>query len=512
MTFEFTPEDDLSGIANRLGLDVSTADMEYYRTVVEESLAELERVRDLDAPSLRPSQRQYETDRSAYRPAEGENPHNAWITRCDVAADVSGPLHGTTVGLKDSIALAGVEMTCGSSLLEGYVPESDATVVSRLLAAGARITGKCNMENFAFSASSDTSDFGAVTNPVAPSRIAGGSSSGSAAAVAAGDVDVALGCDQGASVRVPASCCGVIGLDPTTGLVPYTGIFPMDPTIDSVGPMARTVHDVAEVLEVIAGVDGLDPRQGPVVQTADYTAAIADNVPDLEIGVLQEGFEGSATDNRVLETIRDALDDFERLGANTTPVSVPLHNEAVSIGFTIWAYGALQVFKNGGQGVHLEGWYDTDLMAAFAKRRGTRTDGLPEEGKGTLMAMEYLAENHGGATYGRAQNLRLRLRRELDDVLSTVDVLALPTMPILPFESEADIPEMERTSRTIALCQNTATSSLTNHPSISIPYGSVDGVPVGLMLVADHYDEQTLLAAANTLLESTTELPYREPQ
>ncbi|WP_049985899.1 amidase [Halobellus rufus] len=511
MTFESTTVDDLYEIANRLGLDISTTDMDYYRTVVEESLSELERVQELEPPSLRPTQRQYRTEREGNRPDESENPHNAWITRCDVGADTSGALDGTTVGLKDSIALAGVEMTCGSRLLEGYVPESDATVVSRLLAAGARITGKCNMENFAFSASSDTSDFGAVTNPAAPARIAGGSSSGSAAAVAAGDVDVALGCDQGASVRVPASCCGIVGLDPTTGLVPYTGIFPMDPTIDSVGPMARTVHGVAEVLEVIAGVDGLDPRQGPAVQTADYTAAVADDIQDLEIGVLQEGFEGPDADDRVLETTRDALDTYERLGANTTPVSVPLHDDAVSVGFTIWAYGALKVFRNGGQGVHLDGWYDTDLMAAFAERRDTRTDGLSEEGKATLLAMEHLANRYGGATYGRAQNLRYRLRRELDDLFSTVDVLALPTMPVLPFEIEDDLADTERTSRTITLCRNTATSSLTNHPSISVPYGSVDGVPVGLLLIADHYDEQTLLATANALLETTTEAPHREP-
>ncbi|MBX0297217.1 amidase [Haloarcula nitratireducens] len=507
MTFELPPADDLREIANQLALDISTADMEYYRTVVEESLDELEQVHELESPSLPPTQRQFGTDRSSYQPDKSENPHNAWITRCDVAADVSGPLDGTTIGLKDSIALAGVEMTCGSSLLEGYTPEIDATVVSRLLAAGARITGKCNMENFAFSASSETSDFGAVTNPAAPMRIAGGSSSGSAAAVAGEEVDVALGCDQGASIRVPAACCGIIGLDPTTGLVPYTGIFPMDPTIDSVGPMARTVREVAEVLDVIAGVDGLDPRQGPAVQTSDYTATLDDNVGDLEIGVLNEGFEGDATDDRVVEAVQDAVDTYERLGAETTAVSVPLHHDAVSIGFTIWAYGALQAFTNGGQGVHHDGWYDTDLMTAFAERRSTCADGLSEEGKATLIAMQHLADRHGGATYGRAQNLRFRLKREFDELLSTVDVLALPTMPILPFERRDDIPEVERTRRTITLCRNTATSSLTKHPSISIPYGSIDGVPVGVLLIADHYDEQTLLKTAAALQETATETP-----
>lgn len=497
MEFEQLSEHDLQEAADRLNIDVPTSDVAYYRRIVDDSLSELACIHELEEPDLPPITRTHDVNRSSHRPADTENPHNAWITRCDIEADATGPLTGTTVGLKDSIALAGVEMTCGSTLFEGYIPEIDATVVDRLLDAGARITGKCNMESFAFSASSDTSDFGTVTNPEDPGRIAGGSSSGSAAAVAAGDVDVTLGCDQGASVRVPAACCGVVGLDPTTGLVPYTGIFPMDPTIDSVGPIAQTARETADVLSAIAGVDGLDPRQPPAVQTSEYPEAIGKGVDGLQIGVLQEGFEVEDTDERIVSTVMDALDTYEHLGAETSDVSLPLHHDAVSLGFVIWAYGALQTFTNGGQGALLDGWYDTDLMEAVGTRRRTRADSLPKGGKATLIAMQYLADHYGAVTYGRAQNLRYRLRNEVDELLSSVDVLALPTMPVLPFELESDDAATDRAQHTITLCRNTATSSLTNHPSISIPCGFVDGVPVGLLLIADHYDEQTLLRAAD---------------
>jgi amidase len=503
MVFTRPTAADLREAAARLRIDIPDDDFDYYRGVVDGSLAQLERIHELEEPALSDLEFVEElnepkgVDRPSYRPLDSENPHNAWITRCDVSRDVAGPLAGTTVGLKDSIALANVEMTCGSTLLEGYVPDVDATVVDRLLSAGARIVGKCNMESFAFSASSDTSDFGTVTNPEDPTRIAGGSSSGSAAAVAADEVDVALGSDQGASVRVPAACCGVVGLDPTPGLVPNTGVFPMDPTIDNVGPIARSTRAVAETLDVISGADNLDPRQPLTLRTDDYTATLGEPVDDLRIGVLEEGFAVEGTDPRVVDVVVDAIESYERLGVETTNVSLPAHVDAVSLGFMIWAYGAFQTFKNGGQGALLEGWYDTRLMDAFGKRRRDYADDLSKQGKATLVTMQYLSDRYSTATYGKAQNLRYGLRQEIDGLLSSVDLLALPTMPVVPFELDADESAVERATNTITLCRNTATSSLTANPSISVPCGTVDGVPVGLLLVADSYEEQTLLRAAD---------------
>ncbi|MFB6183600.1 MAG: amidase [Haloarculaceae archaeon] len=497
MIFTKPSKAELRDVAGTLNIDLTDEEAEAFQELVALTLADLESIHSLPEPSVAPEDVTYGDRSPTHRPTGDDNPHNVWITKCRVDGAASGPLDGTTVGLKDNISLAGVEMTCGSRLLEGYVPDVDATVVRRLLDAGATIAGKTNMESFSFSSSSDTSDFGAVTNPRDESRTVGGSSSGSAAAVALGEVDVALGCDQGASVRVPASCCGIVGLDPTAGLVPYTGIFPLDPTIDKVGPMARTVADAARTLEAVAGTDGLDPRQPPTVPVDDYTNALVDDVSDLTVGVLAEGFEVEDSDPDVNETVRSALDRLESLGAATESVSVPLHHDAITVGYMIWGFGGLQTFTQGGQGSLLDGWYDTGLMETFGKFRRARADDLPDEGKTTLLTMEYIDEKYGTATYGRAQNVRRELRRQFDDVFEDVDLVAIPTMPIPPFVMDDDADRVERTFRTLTMCRNTVTSSLTDHPSISVPCGTVEGVPVGLLLVGDHFAESTLLRAAH---------------
>lgn len=498
MTFERPTKRDLELAAKNLNIELSEADLEYYEKVVAALVEELGHIHQLREPWVAPRGRNNSNRKSTYRPQDEHNPHNVWITKCTVKDEnKEGTLTDSSIGIKDTIAMTGIEMTCGSKLLEGYVPDADATVVSRLLDAGGTILGKCNMESFGFSASSDTSDFGVVTNPNAPGRIAGGSSSGSAAAVAADEVDIALGCDQGASIRVPAACCGVVGLNPTMGLVPYTGIFPMDPTIDNVGPIANTVREVAMTLEVIAGSNELDPRQPVNLYPETYTEALVEDVSDLRIGVLQEGFEVTEHDDRVNKTVRNAISELSTLGASTTNVSLPLHHAGVRISFMIWAFGSLQMFKSGGQGTLLGGWYDTELMKVFEQYRRTRANMLPPEGKATLLAMEYLDSIAGVITYGKAQNLQYRLRDKVDQLLDGVDLLALPTMPIVPFKLDTET-ERNRPLQTITLCQNTAPFSLTKHPSISIPCGSIEGVPVGLMLVADRFDEQTLLRAAHT--------------
>lgn len=495
MIFKKPSEGELRDVAENLNIDLTDDELETFRELVALTLEDLESIHSLTEPSVPPEDISY-TDRSPTHRPEGEkNPHNVWITRCTVEGASDGPLTDLTFGLKDNISLAGVEMTCGSHLLEGYVPDVDATVVQRLLDAGATILGKTNMESFSFSSSSDTSDFGTVTNPYDESRTVGGSSSGSAAAVATGEVDVALGCDQGASVRVPAACCGIVGLDPTAGLIPYTGIFPLDPTIDKVGPMARTVEDTARTLDAIAGRDGLDPRQPRQVPVDSYTDALVDDVTGLTIGVLTEGFEIDGSNPDVNETVRAALDELEALGAETTDVSVPLHPDAITLGYMIWGFGGLQTFKQGGQGSLLDGWYDTGLMEVFGKFRRTRADDLPEEGKATLLAMEYIDDKYGAVTYGRAQNIRRKLEARLNALFEEVDLLAMPTMPIEPFVMDDQANRSDQTFQTFTMCRNTVTSSLTDHPSVSLPCGTVSGLPVGLMLVGDHFAESTLLRA-----------------
>ena len=207
-----------------------------------------------------------------YRPSAEENPLNAWYVKTDIQGAPSGKLKGKTVAIKDNVCVAGVPMMNGSSTLEGYVPNIDATIVTRLLDAGATIKGKAHCECFCLSGGSHTGALGPVHNPHKQGYSAGGSSSGSGALVAAGEVDLAIGGDQGGSIRMPASFCGIYGMKPTHGLVPYTGVMPIESTIDHTGPITATIADNALMLEVLAGSDGLDPRQyAPKV--GDYSAA-----------------------------------------------------------------------------------------------------------------------------------------------------------------------------------------------------------------------------------------------
>jgi amidase len=224
-----------------------------------------------------------------YRPHADENKYNAWYYKTSVKGAARGKLKGKTIALKDNIMLAGVPMMNGASTLEGFVPEVDATIVTRILDAGGEIVGKAHCEFFCLSGGSHTNATGAVHNPRKMGYSAGGSSSGSAALVAAGEVDMAIGGDQGGSIRIPAAFCGIYGMKPTHGLVPYTGIMPIEIFVDHTGPMTGNVRDNALLLEVIAGPDGYDPRQY-AVKTHAYTKALEGGVQGLSIAVVQEGF------------------------------------------------------------------------------------------------------------------------------------------------------------------------------------------------------------------------------
>jgi amidase len=261
-----TPE-DLNRIAARYGFGLGPDDVASYGTFAAGLLSSWEAVEELYARTAP----QRPEDRSWHRPDDADNPLGAWYVRTEISAGTGGPLSGRTVAIKDNVMVAGVPMMNGSRTVEGFVPSRDATVVSRLLAAGATITGKAVCEDLCFSGASHTSRTGPVRNPWDRERTSGGSSSGSAALVVAGQVDAALGGDQGGSVRIPASYCGAVGHKPTHGLVPYTGAFPIESTIDHLGPITTTVADAALLLEVLAGADGLDHRQ-PQRSSATGTA------------------------------------------------------------------------------------------------------------------------------------------------------------------------------------------------------------------------------------------------
>lgn len=494
--------EEIRKYAKQHHIDLTDEEVEDFAAIIPETLAGYERLDELVdyTPAV-----EY-TDRDlGSKPSTEEDPLNAFVTKCNVNGADSGLLDGYEVGLKDNVNLAGVEMTIGSKLFEGYVPSTDATVVTRLLDAGATITGKLNMEDMAFSGSGELSATGPVLNPRDLDHIAGGSSSGSAAAVGNGDVDIAIGGDQGGSIRIPASWSGIVGHKPTHSLVPYTGIAGLGRSFDHTGPMCSTVEDCARALTVIAGKDDLDPRQGEV-PTENYLDALSDSddPSEVTVGVVEEGFGHEVSEPGVDETVRDAVSSFEDAGAEVTEVSIPMHLD----GLLLWNAVALEAtaatVDAEGVGHYGKGFYDTQMADAFGRARRAQADDYVTTLKLTLVLGQYLSDEYRGHYYAKAQNLARKLTEKYTEALTDVDVLAMPTTPQTAHEVDEDISRVEAIDRALNMLNNTAPFDVTGHPATSVPAGTANGLPVGLMMVGEHFNDGTVLNSAHTF-EQTVE-------
>jgi amidase len=502
MPFERPTQDDLKRYAGQLHFRAD-GDLSDLETLVEGILECADRIEAEPEPEFEMHEVRYPRLEPGRRPTQDENPYNAWVTRCLVKGASDGTLSGKTVGLKDNVALADVEMTCGSKVLEGYVPKFDATIVHRLLDAGAEIIGKLNMESFAFSGSSETSDFGEVPTPLNTDHLAGGSSSGSGAAPAAGDCDISIGGDQGGSIRVPSAWCGLVGIKPTSGLVPYTGVFAIDMSIDHTGPQARTVEDAAATLQVIAGEDvqngiKMDPRQPAGVKAGDYTGVLGKGIKDLKVGWLREGIGWEFSDAAVDDAFRAALDALGELGAQVTEVSVPQHRISLDLWTTLAVPGAIDLLEFEAVGTNFDGWYNTDLLPQFARLRRERGQLYPPTVKSAGLAALHMREPVGGLHYARSQNIALGLRRAYNRLLEDADILVMPTTPMLPYRADPDLSVVDRVGRTLTMLANTANFDLTAHPALTVPCKlTPESLPVGLMIVGRHFDEETLFRTAH---------------
>src|SRR6266853_4811292 len=307
--------DQLRSVAEDLGMHMGEEELKSYDTLMQGNYAAYDIV-DAMADYV-PAVTYPRTP--GYRPEGEENKYNAWYVKTTIKGAPSGKLAGKKIALKDNICLAGVPMMNGASTLEGYTPDTDATIVTRMLDAGGTIVGKVHCEYFCFSGGSHTCAAGAVHNPRKMGYSAGGSSSGSAALVAAGEVDMAIGGDQGGSIRMPASYCGVYGMKPTWGLVPYTGVMPIEIFVDHTGPMTNSVADNALLLEVIAGDDAYDPRiKAP--QVHPYSQALGRGVKDLKIAIVKEGFGHHNSERAVDEKVRSGASRLASLGARVEEV------------------------------------------------------------------------------------------------------------------------------------------------------------------------------------------------
>lgn len=506
--------DEVMGYGRALGFDLTPTEARIMQSRMMDTIDALEAFRELRVPEQRPPLRFTDRD-PGYRPDEAEDPLNVFIRKCRIEGAAEGPLAGKTIGLKDHISVAGVPLTFSSHLMDGFVPDFDATIVTRLLDAGATITGKLNMEEFSWGGPglSGVGDYGRPLNPHRPEHVTGASSSGSAAAVAGGYVDIAFGGDQGGSIRLPAAWCGIVGLMPTHGLVSHSGVFGLEPTIDYVGPMARTVEEVATALQCVAGADGSDPRQAHVPASLPrYSEALSRGAQGLRIGVLDEGFGIEGGDPDVDEAVRQAIHVLERAGARTRRVSVPLHGKALLGLLPIYLEGGKRMYDTNFGGSFAKTYYPSSLISIFGRLKQSHGREFSPNLKLNLIQGYYLQLHDGGRLYAKAQNVRPGFVAQYDRVFGDVDVLAMPTIPVKAPRWREPRDHEDALELTILggarglnlgpVIANTCPFNYTGHPAISIPCAKSDGLPIGMMLVAPYFREDLLFQAASAYQQS----------
>lgn len=484
-------------MAARFAMSLSDEELMEYQEIIEPTMQAYDR---LDAmPDNLPEVRYPRSP--GHFPDPSENELNAWYVKTNIAGAPDGPLRGKRIAIKDTICLAGVPMMNGSSIMEGYTPEIDATIVTRMLDAGAIIAGKAHCEDFCLSGGSHTNAKGPVHNPWKRGYMAGGSSSGSGALVAAGEVDMAIAGDQGGSIRLPSSCCGTYGMKATHGLVPYTGVMPIEMTVDHVGPVTSNVADNALLLEVLAGEDGLDPRQYKP-KTYRYTEALGRGAQGLRIGILKEGFAHANSEEDVSQKVLAAAERFRELGARVEEVSIPEHylmgdawgvlvNEGLMDGM-MWGNSA---------GSNYRGLYLPSMMDHMAQWQN-RADELSHSLKACMFIGEHFQTQYRGRFYGKAQNIMRKCHDRYNEAFRSFDLLLMPTMPHKPQAiPPADCSVSLYVQRAFEMIANTAPFN-GGLPAMSIPCGMLEGLPIGMQLVGVHYQEMKIYQAAHAFEQS----------
>jgi aspartyl-tRNA(Asn)/glutamyl-tRNA(Gln) amidotransferase subunit A len=419
--------------------------------------------------------------------------------------EAHGLLFGLPAGIKDNISTEGVATTCASRILSGYEPVYSATVMKRLDAAEAVMIGKTNMDEFAMGSSTENSAFQVTRNPWNLDHVPGGSSGGSAAAVAAGEVYFALGSDTGGSIRQPAAYCGIVGLKPTYGLVSRFGLVAYASSLDQIGPMTKNVEDAAYVLQVIAGHDELDSTSADVA-LPDYISALTGDVRDLKIAVPKE-YLGEGVEAGVKARVMEALKVLEGLGAVWEEVSLPHTAYAVPAYYLIApSEASSNLARYDGVRYGFRADNAANLIEMFKE---TRSRGFGAEVKRRIMLGTYaLSSGYYDAYYLKAQKVRTLIKQDFDRIFEKYDVILGPTAPTTAFK----IGEQVNDPLTMYLNDIlTVPVNLAGVPAISVPCGFADGLPVGLQLIGQHFSEATLLRVAHAF-EQSTDHHRKKPQ
>jgi len=407
-----------------------------------------------------------------------------------------GPLAGVPIALKDNLCTRGIPTTCSSKILEGWRPPYDANVVQRVAGAGAVAVGKTNLDEFAMGSSTENSAFGPTRNPRDPSRVPGGSSGGSAAAVGAGFAPLALGSDTGGSIRQPAALCGVVGVKPTYGAVSRYGLIAFASSLDQIGPFAATVADAAVLYDVIAGHDPMDSTSSPVA-VAPVSPTLRDGVSGLRIGVIDELVEAEGVEPEVRAAVDRASAALEDAGAKVERVSVP------SVIYGLSAYYLIAPAEASSNLARYDGvryGLRVDAEDVGAMNARTREAGFGPEVKRRIMLGTYaLSAGYYDAYYGKAQRVRTLIVRDFARAYESFDALLSPTSPTVAFEMGA------KAADPLAMYLSdvcTIPTNLAGHPAMSVPFGlGRDGLPVGVQVLADAVQEPTMFRVAQVLEE-----------
>ncbi len=414
------------------------------------------------------------------------------------SGEAVGRLAGVPIAVKDVIVTKGVRTTCGSKMLEHYVPPYDATAIIRLEQEGAVILGKANCDEFAMGSSNENSAFGAVRNPVALDRVPGGSSGGSAAAVAQGTAVVSLGSDTGGSIRQPASFCGIVGVTPTYGRVSRYGLVAFASSLDHIGPFARSVEDSATVLAAMAGHDECDATSA-AAPVDDYHAALTGQVKGLRVGLPKEYFESLGSESGVL--IHAAVEQLKKLGCEVVDISLPTTEQAIACYYIICtAEASSNLARYDGVRYTTRSPQSDTLSNMY---RNTRGDGFGRECKRRIMLGTYvLSHGYYDAYYLKAQKVRALIAQDFARAFTQVDAIVAPVSPFPAFklgEKMADPLQMYLSDI------YTITGSLAGIPCLSVPCGNTqEGLPVGLQILTTHFDESTMFRLAHAYERSRT--------
>jgi len=400
------------------------------------------------------------------------------------------PLAGIPIGIKDNISTKGIKTTCASKMLGEYVPPFDASVMNKIKSADMVITGKLNMDEFAMGSSTENSYFKTTKNPYDLSRIPGGSSGGSAAAVAAGEAVVSLGSDTGGSIRQPAAYCGVVGLKPTYGSVSRYGLVAFASSLDQIGPIGRNVTDVAMLQSVICGHDKMDATSKNI-EYPDFTKSLSSNVKGLKIGIPKEYF-GKGIDSSVKTSVMNAVKELENNGAVVKEISLPSTDYAINAYYILSSAEAssnLARFDGVKYGYRTENY--NGLVDMYEK---TRSEGFGDEVKRRIMLGTFvLSSGYYDAYYKKAKLLQKKISDEFNGAFSDVDIIATPTTPSAAFKIGENIGDPLKMYAT-DIC--TVTINIAGLPAVSLPCGKDNGMPVGMQFIANKFNEQTLLNAA----------------